>query len=84
MSAGLFRVIGVVCLFAPFVFGTQHAYVDQATLAVPMAFVCWAWAEALRKDARIDRLEIYLRAMHMRGSNLKQGASIEDFRDVFR
>lgn len=80
----LLRVAAVVSLFTPYVLGTADRAVDQSMLAVVMFFALTGYAEALKKDDRIDRLEQALRRMRQQGTNLRQGARVEDFRDVFR
>lgn len=82
--AVLFRLLGCLVILVPLVGGIGDELADKSTVSIAMAFACWAWAAALRKEARIEQLERFCRQLTKRGSNLKQGASVDDFRDVFR
>lgn len=83
-SLRLFRMLGCLVIAGPWLLGVADDPTDKGTVALAMGVALWAWSDALRKDVRIDRLEATLIQLRMRGKNLRKGATIEDFHDVFR
>lgn len=84
MNPNVLRFLAIVQLAYPYVSGTAGDPVDRGVVCLVMFFALMAFAQAYEKDSSLERVKAELHEMRRKGRNLRPGASVHEFRDIFR